>query len=62
VKENSKLIKLKEEVNEKTEELSGEDELDTTDINNLIYAAATSITQIRPAKEAKIEEMKIFGK
>ena len=42
---NSKLIKLQEEINGVIEELSEEEEMDVTDINNLIYAAATIITQ-----------------
>ena len=40
----SKLIKLRVEINGVMEELLGEDEMDITDINNLIYAAATIIT------------------
>jgi hypothetical protein len=40
LKENSKFIKLKEGINGVIEELL-EDELDITDINNLIHAAAT---------------------
>ena len=42
---NSKLIKLQEEINGVIEELLEEDEMNLTDINNLIYAAATIITQ-----------------
>ena len=41
---NSKLMKLQEEINGVIEELL-EDEMNITDINNLIYAAATIITQ-----------------
>jgi hypothetical protein len=41
----SKLIKLQEEINGVTEELLEEDEMDTTDVNNLIHTAATIITQ-----------------
>ena len=44
LKANSKLIKLQEEINGVTEELL-EDEMNVTDINNLIYAAATITTQ-----------------
>ena len=44
LKENRKLIKLKEDINGVNEELL-EDKLDITDINNLIYAAATIMTQ-----------------
>jgi len=56
---NSKLIKLQEEINGVMEELLEEDEMDVTDINNLIYAAATIITQTlnEPGKKLKIEEM-----
>ena len=38
--------------------------MNITDINNLIYAAATLITQTlnEPNKKAKIEEMLSFGK
>jgi hypothetical protein len=39
-----KLIKLQEEINGIIEELLEEDEMDITDINNLIYTAATTIT------------------
>ena len=41
----SKLIKLQEETNGVNEELLEEDEMNITDINNLIYSAATIITQ-----------------
>ena len=41
----SKLTKLQEEINGVMEELLEKDEMDITDINNLIYAAATIITQ-----------------
>jgi hypothetical protein len=52
---NSKLIKLREEINGVMEELLEEDEMDITDIINLIYAAATIITQIlnEPGKRIK---------
>jgi len=43
---NSKLIKLQEEINGVIEELLEEDEMGITDINNLIYAAVTIMTQI----------------
>jgi hypothetical protein len=43
LKTNSKLIKFQEEINGVIDELLGE-EMDITDINNLIYAAATIIT------------------
>ena len=45
LKTNSKLIKLQEEINGVIEELLEEDEMDITNINNLIYAAATIMTQ-----------------
>jgi len=41
----SKLIKLKEKIKEVIEELLEEEEMDITDINNLIYAAAKIMTQ-----------------
>jgi hypothetical protein len=44
-KTNSKLIKLQEEINGVSEELLEGEEMDITDINNLIYAAATITTQ-----------------
>jgi hypothetical protein len=44
LKENSKLIKLMEEINAITEELLEEDKSDITDINYLIHAAATIMT------------------
>ena len=52
---NSKLIKLHEEINGVIEELLEEDETDVTDINKLIYAAATIITQTlnEPGKRIK---------
>ena len=42
---NSKLIKLQEEINGVIKELVEEAEVNITDINNLIYAAATIMTQ-----------------
>jgi len=45
LKINSKLIKFQEEINGVIDELLEEEEMDITDINNLIYAAATIITQ-----------------
>jgi len=55
LKTNSKLIKLKEGINGVIEELLEEDEMNITDINNLIYAAATIMTQIldEPNKRSK---------
>jgi len=55
LKTKSKLIKFQEEVNGVTEELLEEDEMNTTDINNLIYTAATIMTQTlnEPSKRSK---------
>jgi hypothetical protein len=55
LKRNSKLIKLQEEINGVIEEILEEDEMDVTDINNLIYAAATIMTQTlnEPSKRSK---------
>jgi len=55
LKTNSKLIKLREEVNGVTEELLEEGEMDKKDTNNLIYAAATIMTQTlnEPSKISK---------
>jgi len=44
LQENSKLIKLKEEMCTIMEELLEEAELNITDMNNLIHAAATIMT------------------
>jgi len=54
LKTNSKLIKLQEEINGVIEELL-EDEMNITDINNLIYAEATIMTQTlnEPSKRSK---------
>jgi hypothetical protein len=41
LKENNKLLKLKEDINGVTEELLEEDESDITDINNFICVATT---------------------
>jgi len=59
LKTNSKLIKFQEEINGVIDELLEEEEMDITDINNLIYAAATIITQTlnEPSKKTKLEEM-----
>jgi len=55
LKTNRKLIKLQEEINGVIEELLEEDEMNITDINNLIYAAATIMTQTlnEPSKRSK---------
>jgi len=45
VKTKSKLIKFQEEINGVIDELLEEEEMDITDINNLIYASATIISQ-----------------
>jgi len=64
LKTNSKFIKLQEEINGVIEELLKEDEMNITDINNLIYAAATVMTQTvnEPSKRSKIEEVLSSGK
>ena len=46
LKTKSKLINLEEEINGVIEELLEEDEMNITDINNLIYAADTIMTQL----------------
>jgi hypothetical protein len=55
LKTNSKFIKLQEEINGVIEELLEEDEMDITDINNLIYDAATIMTQTlnEPSKRSE---------
>ena len=45
LKTNSKLIKFQEEINGVIDELLEEEEMDITDINNLICATAKIITQ-----------------
>jgi len=64
LKENSKLIKLKEDINSVADELLEEDESDITDINNLIYAAAIVMTQKmnQPSKTSKNRRYENFGK
>ena len=49
------MIKFQEELNGVIDELLEEEEMDITDINNLIYTAATIITQIlnEPSKKNK---------
>jgi len=61
---NGKLINFQEEINGVIESLLEENELNITDINNLIYAVATLMTQTLngPSKETKIEEMLSTGK
>jgi len=55
LKTNSKLITLQEEINGVIEKLLEEDEMNVTDINNLIYAAAKIMTQTlnEPSKRSK---------
>ena len=55
LKTNGKLIKLQEEINGVIEELLEEDEVDMTDINNLIYSPATVMTKTlnEPSKRSK---------
>ena len=55
LKTNGKLIKLQEEINGVIEELLEEDEMNITNINNLIYAASTIMTQTlnEPSKRSK---------
>jgi len=64
LKENSKLIKLKEDINGLIEEPLEEDESDITDINNLMHAAATIMTQKmnQPSKTSKNRRYENFGK
>ena len=61
---NSKLIELQEEINGVMEELLEEDEINIRDINNLIYAAATFITQTlnEPSKRNKNRRNVKFGR
>lgn len=56
LKENSKLIKLEDDINGITDELLEDDKLDLTDINNFICTAATIMTQKvnQPSKRGKI--------
>jgi hypothetical protein len=64
LKENSKLIKLMEEVNGIIEELLEEHESNITDKNYLIHAPATITTQKmnQPSKRSKNRKNKNFGK
>ena len=61
---DSKLIKLQVEINGVIEELLEDDEMDITDINNRIYAAATIITQTlnEPSKKNKYRRNVKFWK
>jgi Skp family chaperone for outer membrane proteins len=62
LKTNSKLTKLQEEINGVIEELLEEEEMNITDINNLIYAAATIMTQTlnEPSKRSKNRDAKFW--
>jgi len=53
------LKKFQEEINGVIDELLEEEEMDITNVNNLIYAAATIIKQTlnEPSKKTKLEEM-----
>ena len=55
LKTNRKFIKFQEEINGVIDELSEEEEMDITDINNLVYTAAAIITQTlnEPSKKNK---------
>jgi hypothetical protein len=63
LKTNNKLTKLQEEINGVIEELLEEDEMNMTDINNLIHASATIMTQTLnvPSKRSKnIRDVKFW--
>ena len=66
LKTNSKFIKFQEEINGVIEELLEEDEMNITDINNLIYATATIMTQtqtlIEPSKRSQNRRVVKFSK
>ena len=65
LKENSKLIKLKEEIIGRiNEELLEENESNITDINNLIFAAATimTLTMNQHSKRSNNKRNEIFWK
>jgi len=64
LKENRKLIKLKDVINGISDELLEEEELDITDINNFMYAAATIMTQRvnQPSKQLDISRELIIYK
>jgi len=55
LKTKNKLLKLKEEIYGVIEELLEEDEMDITDINNLIYTVATIMKQTlnEPSKRGR---------
>jgi len=58
------LIKFQEEINGVIDELLEEEDMDITDINNLIYATATIITQTlnEPSKKNKTRRNVNFRK
>ena len=62
LKENSNLMKLKKEINGIIGEILQEDESDIKDINNLMYAAATTMIQTtnQPSKRNKITRNEMF--
>ena len=64
LKTNSKLIKFQEEINGVIDELLEEEEMDIADIKNLIYAAATTVTQTlnKPSKKNKTRRNVKFWK
>jgi hypothetical protein len=64
LKENSKLIEVMEEISGTTEEHLKEDESDITQINYLIQAAASIMSQTmnQPGKRSKNRRNENFGK
>jgi hypothetical protein len=58
--ENNKIIRLKKEMNGIIEDILKENETDITDLNHLIYAAATVITEkvTKPGKTVKSRQNK----
>jgi hypothetical protein len=62
--ENNTLMHFKEEINGIIEELLKEDETDITDVNHLIYAAATVIAEriTKPVKKVKNRRNKDYWK
>jgi hypothetical protein len=62
--ENNKLVCLKEEVNDIIKELLEENVTDITEVNHLIYAARTVITETvtQPSKTMKNKRCKYFWK
>jgi hypothetical protein len=62
--ENNKLVCLKEEVNDIIKELLEKNVTDITEVNYLIYAVATVITETvtQPSKTMKTKELKTSGR